>query len=477
MPFQPFNSFGAGESAVLDISDHRELFVDQYLIDQMRGTELRLQKPIPAGVALRFDNAWEGRYCGYVTVLKDEEIYKMYYRGLPTAGKDGSDIETTCYAQSEDGVTWNKPNLGLFEVEGSKNNNVILRNMAPYSHNFSPFLDAKPDAPNEERFKALGGTGASGLVPFISADGIRWRKLREEPVITQGAFDSQNVSFWSQSENCYVCYFRTWTKGEYKGLRTISRTTSQNFTDWTDPVEMNFGEPLQEHLYTNQTFPYFRAPHIYIAIAARFMPGRRVLTPEQFKAFGGEATYSGDCSDTVLMTTRGGDHYDRTFMESFVRPGLGLQNWSSRTNYCAYGLVPTGEEEISFYIQRDYGQPTQYLERLTLRVDGFASIHAGYDGGELITKPFRFTGDALDINYSTSAAGSVQIEIQDRHGNPIPGFALSQADEMIGDQIERIVSWGGKFDVSALAVQPIRLRFVMKDADIFSVQFKAKTSN
>ena len=56
-------------------------------------------------------------------------------------------------------------------------------------------------------------------------------------------------------------------------VRSIARVTSNDFIHWTDPVQMRFGDSgvkPTEHLYTNQTQPYFRAPHIYISMAARF---------------------------------------------------------------------------------------------------------------------------------------------------------------------------------------------------------------
>ncbi|MBN2309981.1 MAG: hypothetical protein JXR94_13485, partial [Candidatus Hydrogenedentes bacterium] len=211
---------------------------------------------------------------------------------------------------------------------------------------------------------------------------------------------------------------------------------------------------------------------IYVSIAARFMPGRRVISAEKMAAMGGNADYSGDCSDTVFFTSRGGNQYDRTFMESFVRPGLGYENWTSRTNYPAYGLIPVGETEMSFYVQRNYGQDTAHLQRFMLRVDGFASVKAPYAGGELVTKPLRFTGSELVLNYATSAAGSIWVELEDASGAPIDGFSQADADEIIGDEIERVVSWKGASDVSALAGKPIRLRFVMKDADLYAIRFR-----
>ena len=455
---------------IANIGSRLELFVDRHLIENMDGCSLELHEPTPAGVAIRFDEPWEGRYVGYVTVIKDGDTYRMYYRGLPVA-KHAEDTETTCYAESRDGIHWTKPPLGIHEIDGSRDNNVIISGVYPASHNFSPFVDTRPGVPAEERYKAAGGNHNVGLLPFVSADGIHWNRLQEEAIFKQGALDSQNVIFWSEHERKYLCYYRTWTTGAFKGIRTVSRSESDDFLHWSEGVQMDFGDRPYEHLYTSQTHPYFRAPHIYVALAARFMPGRRVLTPEQFEAIGGEASYSGDCSDTVLLTSRGGNLYTRTFMEGFIRPGIGLSNWSSRTNYPTLGVVPTGPGEMSMYVQRGYGQTSHHLERLSLRTDGFISVHTGYAGGEVLTKPFRFDGGELAINYSTSAAGSVRVEIQDENGKPIAGYALDESDEIIGDEIERTVSWKGKTDVSTLAKRPVRLRFVMKDCDLYSFAF------
>jgi hypothetical protein len=109
--------------------------------------------------------------------------------------------------------------------------------------------------------------------------------------------------------------------------------------------------------------------------------------------------------------------------------------------------------------------------RCTVRVDGFASIHGPYDGGELTTKPLTFEGSGLEVNYDTSAAGSIRVEIQDRHGKPVSGYELRDCDPLIGDEVSRIVTWSSEADVASLAGKPIRLRFVMKDADLFSLRF------
>ncbi|MGE5192293.1 MAG: hypothetical protein ACM3U2_07290 [Deltaproteobacteria bacterium] len=452
----------------VNIGSRRELFVDSLLIDRLSGgAALRLGRPHDEGIAIPFDRPWEGGFCGYCTVIHDGNLFRAYYRGLPVAGKDGSATEVTCCAESKDGVHWTKPNLGLFDVAGNRDNNVILAGMPPFSHNFSPFVDSRPGVKAEERYKALAGTSQSGLAAFVSADGLRWHKLREQAVITGGAFDSQNVAFWSEHEQCYVSYYRTFKDG----FRRITRTRSPDFLTWSEPVLMEYGDKPVEHLYTNQTHPYFRAPQVYVSIAARFMPGRRVLTPEQAKAIHVDPGYFGDCSDGIFMSTRGGNRYDRSFMDGFIRPGVGLENWVSRTNYPALGVVPTGPAEMSVYANQNYGQPTAHLRRYSLRTDGFVSVNAPYDGGELVTKPLVFTGKELTLNFATSAAGSVRAELQDAAGKPLAGFSLADAVETIGNDLDRAVHWKSGSDVSALAGKPVRLRLVLKDADVYALRF------
>ncbi|MBD3630471.1 hypothetical protein [Cyclobacterium sp.] len=468
--FASEGSYGQMEDPLLIGSD-RELFVDPYLIERLDKATIRMQHPEDKGKVLDFDLPWEGAFSAYVTVIEEDGFFRAYYRGVPTAGKDGNSAEVTCYAESSDGIHWEKPDLGIYEIAGSRNNNVILANAAPVTHNFSPFLDSNPSAKPNEKFKALGGTSKSGLVAFTSADGKNWKRLQEEPVFTQGVFDSQNVSFWSESENQYVCYFRSWTGKGYKGFRSVSRTTSKDFIHWTDPEPMGFGNTPYEHLYTQQTSPYFRAPHIYLAIGARFMPNRKVVSDTEAEKLGVDPKYYNDCSDVILMSTRGGNQYERQFMESFIRPGIGLENWVSRSNYPALNVVQTGETEMSIYVNQDYAQASAHLHRYSLRLDGFASLSAGYEGGEMLTKPFVFEGQNLELNYSTSAAGEIRIELLDGDGNKLPGYSMEEGQLVIGNEISRKVLWNGSSDVSDLSGKPIRMRVYLKDADLYSFRF------
>jgi len=440
----------------IDIGSRRELFIDRLLIDKMDGTQLKMHTP---HLAPRVNQS-QGHYA---TILNDGGLLRMYSRGNDPLDngwkKYGFEFyhshELTLYAESKDGIHWREPNLGLYKVAHYPHGNIVLAGQWGANHNFAPFIDVKPGVSAKQKYKALGGVayahrkavrakrGPGGLAAYVSADGIHWKKLQKQNVIPEswGTFDSQNCAFWSESENRYVCYFRLF----HKGYRSIGRTTSQDFIHWTKPVRMKANVP-GEHLYTSVTQPYFRAPHIYIATPTRFMSKR------------------GSTTDILLMSTRGGDTYDRTFMEAFIRPGVGKTGWGNRSNYAAIGIHQTGSAEMSIFL---YGN-----RRYTLRLDGFSSLNAGYIEGEMQTKPFTFSGKSLDINVSTSAGGRMRIEIQDTAGQPIPGFALKDCLQIVGDQITRRVAWKTGSDVSKLAGRPIRLRFVMQDADLYSLRFR-----
>lgn len=430
----------------INIASRLELFTDRHLIDRLHGVNLRMHRPQRLPMA---EHPVQG---GYLTVIKDGELYRAYYRGYDPRYLeekfDGNPGEITCYAESRDGHEWTFPELGLFEINGSKKNNVILAGQDPCSHNFSPFVDARPDNDNKTRFKSLSGTHpGGGLYAYGSADGVHWKKMQDGPVLTSGdfAFDSQNAAFWSEVEKCYVCFFRTWDM-RHGELRTISKTTSNDFIHWNRPKTI-VTNLAGEHLYTSQTHPYFRAPHLYIALPTRFAPLR------------------GESTEILFMTSRSGARFTRLFKEAFLRPGLDPARWGNRANYAGLNVVPTGPGEMSLY---HAGSGHRY----TLRTDGFVSVNASYKGGELITKPLVFSGKELALNLSTSATGSLQVEIQTADRTPVPGFSLDQCPPIVGDRIEHEVSWEAGPDVSRLAGTPVRLRFVMKDCDLYSMRFR-----
>ncbi|MFM8414218.1 MAG: exo-alpha-sialidase [Planctomycetota bacterium] len=478
------------------IGSRRELFVDRSLIDTLNGATLELHEPVSAGTAIAIDKPWEGPANFGMSVIELDGRLLMYYRGWPADDpKDENGVG--CVAESRDGgATWTKPALDLVKRPDWPANNIIatVDGEPGFSFPCAPFVDTRPGVPKNERVKMIESVPVSGekhtamndpkgpkrLVFWASADGYSFRKLDPQPDFVSdlpNSFDGGNTMFWSAAEGQYVLSYRCWDGG-----RSMARTTSTDFMTWTKPVPMTYGDSPREQFYVNNTQPYFRAPHLYLAPAARFMEGRQVLDEKRAEAVGlqraGPHVYFQDCSDAVLLTSRAGATvYDRTFMDTFIRPGLGDSNWGSRTNYPLTGILPAGDRQIQLFVTRNYMQPTWHIERLLLRTDGFASLSGPWAGGEMVTKPLTFQGSALEINYRTGAAGSVRIEIQDADGTPLAGLTAADCPEIIGDEIERVVAWKaaeGKSpaDLGKLAGKPVRLRFILADADVFSFRFR-----
>jgi hypothetical protein len=115
--------------------------------------------------------------------------------------------------------------------------------------------------------------------------------------------------------------------------------------------------------------------------------------------------------------------------------------------------------------------PTVHIRRYTLRPDGFVSVQAGYHGGSVTTRLMRFTGSELRLNYATSAVGSIKVEALDTAGQAIPGYTRDDCRLMYGDLLDGPVLWQGGREVRALANRPLRLRFYLRDADLYAFRF------
>ncbi|MFO0953753.1 MAG: hypothetical protein U0835_21875 [Isosphaeraceae bacterium] len=469
----------------LSVGSALQLLADPAPIERVSGgARLVLQHPTPREVSLTFDEPWEGNACHYVTVFQDGPLYRMYYRGADTQYTEKTvrktHREVACYAESRDGVRWTRPALGLFDFNGSKANNIVWDGEG--THDFTPFRDTNPAAPASARYKAFGrvdGKKGLGLVAFTSPDGIHWTKVSETPVITRGVFDSQNLAFWDASRGEYRAYVRDFRDG-----RDIRTCTSKDFEHWTDPVFLEYEPGRTSELYTNQILPYPRAPHLFVGFPARYWDrGRTKATdalprPEYRRVRGARSPREGTAvTDTMFMTSRDGLKF-RVWPESCVRPGPhASDSWFYGDSYQNWGLVETasafddGPPELSVYVmERTMQDRPARLRRHTLRLDGFVSANAPLSGGEVVTRPLRFSGSKLLLNLSTSAAGSARVEVQDADGKPLPGFTLADAQEAYGDAVELPVYWKDGADLKALAGKPVRLRFVLKDADLFAFQ-------
>lgn len=461
-------------SEPITLDSRLELFVDDALIDRMSGVQLKLHSPARGEKVLEFTKPWEGPTCGFFTVFEDNGLFRLYYRGSANnpLGNDRHSATapmTVCYAESRDGVNWVRPNLGLVEFRGSKENNIMW--MGQEALAFAPFLDTNPAAPPSERYKAtaagiIPGRKLYALIGFTSPDGLRWTKLGDRSIIpedTTNAFDSQNVSFWDPNRGKYVTFYRA-QKG---GTRWTKFDESADFANWPEDkiAWFDYGNAPMEQLYTNAATPYQRAPHIYVGFPNRYQPHRSAPNPGP----------NAGINDAVFMSSRDGVHWDRRFLEAFLRPGRDPLNWTDRNNYIAAGMIQTAPDELSIYYSQHYRHESAHLRRGILRLDGMVSVNADYKGGDFVTKPFRYKGNTLMLNFETSAAGSIRLELQDERGHAIPGYALEDSPPLWGDQVAHAVVWtaNARWGTSLAKLEgiPIRLRVVMRDADLYSFKF------
>ena len=453
-----------------NVGSNRQLFLDDYWIDWSEGVTRELHNPVRREAAIAKDKPWETTI-SYMVAFWDEDRYRAWYR----VAADYDD--TIAYAESTDGIHWQKPDLGIIDFEGSTKNNIVW---AGPGNNMAPFKDPNPDVPDDERYKAFVRT--EDILGLVSPDGLHWRLIREEPLLDDGPFDSHNIVFWDTWKNEYVAYTRgispPGTGGIYfydnvnkkfieepgkGGVRWIRRASSDDFINWS-PLELidPDDKPYQE-LYTNSCIQYERAPGTYLMFPSRFHMDR-MPDPDWFVGPG--------LSDIVFMSSRDGVHFDRSFLEAFLRPSLDKRNWHERGIYMERGLIETSPTEISIYGMENNRLESVNIRRYSLRTDGFVSVNAGYSGGEFTTHPMVFDGNTLELNYSTSAVGSIQLEIQDADGNSISGRTLDDCPEKFGDEIEGIMGWNDGTNVGSLAGKPVRLRFRLTDADLYAFRFR-----
>jgi hypothetical protein len=450
--------------APIELSTRRELFVDHFLIEELDGLALQLQRPQPREVVFRIQGPGENACTACYNLHQDGPRVVMYYRGYYPLGEDYADhrdSQTTNLAVSDDGVHFQRPALGLEEFGGSRENNIVLQGQA--SHNFCVFLDGNPAASAEARYKAVGGGQRDSLRGFYSANGVHWHPLQDEPLAVVGAFDSLNVPLWDPHAGCYRLYSRYFEEVEGVRVRAIQSCTSDDFVHWSDPVPHHYadGVPL-EQFYTNATAPCPGAEHILLSTPMRFLPARVRCTDGM--------DYPGQgLSDAVFMSSRDGVHWDRSFTQAWVRPGQDQRNWSHRSMTAVPGIIQTRPDEWSVYLGEHYGWSDNCLRRYAVRPHGFAALAAGRPGGRMLTRPLLLPGGTLRLNYATSAAGCLRVALCGESGQALEGFGMDDMEPVFGDELDAAVGWRGG-GLGAVGGSPLRLRFELEDADLFSLR-------
>ena len=484
------------------IGRKRECFFDGELLEpELTTAEFRLHSPVRHEAVLVHDSPWEGSGCVYHNLFFDENwhgmdgkskkgCYRMYYTALQCPSKEK--VARPCYpivgfyAESRDGLKWTKPDLFLAEFQGSKKNNIVL--MTGFNHtgaidNFMVFRDDNPKCSPEERYKGIASSEGK-LRVYLSPDGIRFRE--GEVITSTGSFDSLNVVFQDPLSGRYFGYVRGFhasPDGRIENrIRHIAFIESSDFKKWSEPEILQFDDGEDIPLYTNVILPYFRAPHILIGF-----PTRYVERPEwngSFEELGGkksrkarmklEKRFGLAVTDCTFIVSRNGKTFHR-FAEAFMRPELeNGANWVYGDCYPARGFaitpnnVPGAPDELSMYAFDNHwsARDPAVLNRYTIRMDGFASLHA--DGAErmAVTKPFSYEGEELRINFETSARGYLFVTLIDPSGRRFPSC------ETFGNALDRKVVFDDPEAVKRNAGKKVVLEFRMRDADLYSMQFR-----
>jgi len=479
--------------------DKRYLCWDNKYIEKMSNIQILMHKPEKKNIALVCDSEWEGECNGYATLIKTPVKYLFYYRATKHKyHADGTPCPSTsviCVAESIDGINFTKPALGLYEFNGSKENNIVFATDKMKIDTFSVFYDENPNCPENERFKALTECAVDSeprLRCFASADGLHFSERHILSV--QGTFDSYNACFWDKDTKQYCLYYRSFHEKDgtehfnWKGvndvtsIRDVRLAVSKDFINWTYHGRIKFEAGQEDYpLYTNQISKYYRDNTTFIGFPTRycdrvadsrsfdFMPladYRRKVT-EHFRR---EGTALTDC---IIMTSSDGIIFNRRD-EAFLTPGPeNRSNWWYGNCYPAYGMTETrpdeegGSNEISFYMGENYRIKNVNFRRYTIRLDGFFSWFAPYKGGEILTKTFNVSGDEIYINFSSSSAGGITVSVCDDDGNILDGYRSSV---MFGDSTERPVKF--KKPLSELKNKSVRLKFELCDSHLYSFEFK-----
>ena len=489
-----------------DLGSEKHLFADWMLVEPGYGVAWAAATPVqwemPHGVKivahrprmdsgpfLRQDQPWESSV-SQASVVQEDGLFRVYYRvQAPGEGRGRPSGSMLAYAESEDGLTWTKPNLGLIDVDGSKDNNFVygldIARGRPILTG-SVFKDQNADAPDEERYKLIARVpdpaGQESIQGALSPDGIRWRTLKD-PIIPAYFSDTLNVADFDPRRGQYVGYFRGWTKfrrGKLHGRRTIAYSETENFPSWPTPwtilaPDMNDGADTD--IYTNS---YTQVPgaDAYVMFPAFYQ--RNI-----------------DVMEVHMMVSRDGLHCQRPLRAPIIplgtpeSPGVGSMavgrgmisrrqgEWSVPVS-----LTPWTHNE-SHYAESGAARRKSHLYFASWRQDGFTSLEAE-SYGEFTTVPFTFEGSHLQVNAWTRFGGGITVEVADPSGEAmgrfadgkeavdaatVEGMSFEDSDPITGDHLSHTVTWRGGSDLSAWTGRPIRLRFRMRRARLHSLQF------
>jgi len=448
----------AVERPVVDLRGTWQLLIDDHLVAS-KDNVVRTYHPFakhPGNPVMSVDQPWEHNVINCQAVLPGEDGtgYRMWY--YCWSKRDDPDRSHALYATSQDGIAWQKPKLGLmpWKVSGSTETNMVGQSGSVM------FTPADPDP--ARLYKAV--SYEKGKYIFHSSpDGLRWHRLSKEPIFAAG--DTCYV-MWDTLSQRYRGYAKlnTWVSGTRR--RTVGFSESTGFDGWPelklvlapddfDDRWIKPGSVQRTHFYRCTVLPY---QNMYIG----FLSIYRAEDPEGY--FHGPIYIE-------LVTSRDGIHWQR---EEGDRPAIletgPARSWDHGMLDVHPALVGINDELRVYYSGydglHDYLPFHSAIGMATLRRDGFASLDGGDNPGIVTTKPLTGLQGELRLNCE-AAGGLVQVEVLDADGKVIPGYRRREFNEPRGDGVDQVVSWA-KHDEQPAGKGPLRLRFILKNASLYS---------
>jgi hypothetical protein len=469
----------------------KQLFINDGMLEELHGARRVLNQPVkhsrnPLIVA---DQPSDGFQFGYGSVLfdQDEQLFKMWYaiwRGDPKKPNAGLG-----YATSRDGISWQKPAVNRAGSDDAEPNNLVFE-PRPHRLEAEAVFKDSAEANPERRYKMLyssdpEGTGKSWCTnAAYSPDGIHWTPEVQNPLIPFS--DTQSSPFWDAERRRYVAFLRFGPPNR----RLISRVESEDFVYWSPKVTVlkrtKLDEPFATDLYNMAVLPY---EGDYLGLIAAYH-GETIQPIPQDRLWADRVNLQLAFSRngvTWRRVGRGGVlsadklRRDRDWklaaeQATFLPYGEFQKDWDWGQLYPFQPPLVVGDEIRIYYSGHanrhwgDYhGDTTKSgIGVATLRLDGFVSVEA--DGeATLTTRPLVFIGDTLVVN-ANAASGSLLVEALDADGEPIAGFTSKDCVAISTDSVQHIVSWNGSRDCHLLQARPIKLRFHINKAKLYSFE-------
>ena len=381
----------------------------------------------------------------------------------PWEGFDQSNLlYVVGYATSQNGIHWERSNLGLVDYKGSSDNNIVISD-ASFANVIKDPRDPDPDRLYKSLFfeaRVPSGTPnmGDGVSVAFSPDGVEWTKYEGNPVIERSS-DSHMLLGWDDLHSKYVSYCRP-SVHEGNMVRRIGRTASDDFVNWAEIEDIMVPDDADPPGTEFYGMPVFKYEGLYIGQLYTY---HAPLEEPNIKFAG--------TIDVQLASSRDGVSWERAGDRKPFIPNGPPGSIDAGQIFTALAPVEMGDE-LWFYYSALPGDHALVgnsgpICLAKLRKDGFVSINAGGETGTLVTKPFRCDGDLLSINASAQG-GMVGVAVLDESGSQYPGYSLQECALFDGDSTAHQVTWRDKQSLLELKGRDVRLKFYLRNASLFA---------